>query len=233
MVSNGRFTSDRRVRRQLQRCCAGALTLCAAVCVLALRCEPAPAPPFEVLVKVTSDRDKPLEGAIVLYEGKKVGLTNVDGAALLRMRGTEGVSLLINVQCPAAFESPPKPINVVLRRVVESKRPEYSVACPPSIRTVVVAVRADNGPNLPIMYLGREVGRTDEAGAASVLLLVKPNEQFQLAFNTTEKGNERLRPQNPVATFLVKQHDELFTLDQRFSLEKKRYVGGGWGPKRL
>lgn len=198
-------------------------------------CTPQPPPVYEVVIRVTSDRDKPVKGAIISNDGKKVGTSGEDGAALLRLRGTEGEAFLFSVQCPAEYESPTKPIQVALRKMVDStKRPEYQAACPPSTRTVVVAVRAENGANVPVMYLGKEVGRTDDSGAAHVLLQLKPNESFELVLNTSDKAYERLRPQNPVATFVVKGQDDVFAFDQKFSLEKKAIKWrGSAGPTRL
>jgi len=207
-----------------------ALGLCATAC------KEEQAPPFEVVIKFSSAKDKPLKNALVLHEGKKIGVSGDDGAALLRLRGNEGETFLFSVQCPAEFESPKSPVTVVLRRVLEaSRRSEYFVSCPPLTRTVVVAVRADNGPNLPVIHLGREVARTDESGAAHVMMQLRPNESFELRLDTNDKAAERLRPQNPVATFVVKQQDDIFAFDQKFTLEKKkvRYYGGPVGPTKL
>jgi hypothetical protein len=136
------------------------------------------------------------------------------------------------VTCPDGFQSPTKPIQVVLKRLADDKKPEYDVACPPTNRTVVVAVRADGGGNLPVLYLGREIARTDGSGAAHVMLKLKPDESFDLVLGTTE--NASLRPQNPFASFAVKERDEVFVFDQKFELEKKKIVRGGRkGPVRI
>jgi hypothetical protein len=186
--------------------------------------------------KVSGDKDKPLEGALVLHNGNKVGQTKSDGVARLRLQGAEGETFSFLVQCPAGYQSPLKPVVVTLRRLADnSKTPEYALSCPPTSRSVVVSVRADNGPNLPIVYLGREVGRTDESGAAHLLLQLRPNEQFELSLNTGGKDAEMLRPQNPVAAFQVKGQDDVFSFDQKFAIEKKKIVAGKGrvGPKPL
>lgn len=119
----------------------------------------------------------------------------------------------------------------MIKRLTDTnKKPEYDVTCPPTTRTVVVAVRADNGPNLPVMYLGREAARTDTAGAAHVMMKLKPDEGFSLVLATD--GNDRLRPQNPSASFIVRDHDDVFTFDQKFDLEKK-VVRGRRGPVKI
>ncbi|MBI3201365.1 MAG: hypothetical protein HYZ29_07460, partial [Myxococcales bacterium] len=104
---------------------------------------------------------------------------------------------------------------------------EYQVDCIKSSRTVVVAVRADSGANLPVMYMGKEAGRTDASGAAHVFLEVPPNQVFQLSIATDGDGAKDLRPQNPTATFEVKQADDVFVFDQKFKVEKKKVRGGG------
>jgi hypothetical protein len=192
------------------------------------RLKTVPPPPQEVIIRVASDPGKPLEGVELLNNGKKVATTDATGTAKLTLTGKDGETFDLFVRCPDGFQSPTKPVPILLRRLLDvSKKPEYEAACPPTTRTVVVAVRAENGPNLPITHLGREVGRTDAAGAAHVLLNVKPDESFSLTLNTTEKGKERLRPQNPVASFSVKDHDDVLVFDKKF--EQERVFGA---PKR-
>jgi len=193
-------------------------------------------PPQEIIVHVSGDPGRPLKDAALLYNGQKVAATGDDGVGKLKLTGKNGEAFDITVSCPEGFQSPSKPISVILRRLADpSKVPEYEVACPPTARTVVVAVRADGGVNLPVMYLGREIGRTDGSGSAHVLLKLKPDETFDLILGTNEKGNDRLRPQNPFASFVVKDHDDVFVFDQKFEQEKKKVVSSGKrkGPIRI
>ncbi|MEO6572802.1 MAG: hypothetical protein ABIP89_03105, partial [Polyangiaceae bacterium] len=62
------------------------------------------------------------------------------------------------------------------------------------------------------------------SGAAHILLLMKPGDQFELQLDTSEKGNERLRPKMPTGTFAMRQHDDLQSFDQKFFLEKQSTV---------
>ena len=48
------------------------------------------------------------------------------------------------------------------------------------LRRVVVAVKAENGPNLPVMYLNHAITRTDPSGAARFVLDVAPGAQFKV-----------------------------------------------------
>ncbi|WP_394847236.1 hypothetical protein LZC95_07180 [Pendulispora brunnea] len=184
-------------------------------------CQDPPLPQFDVVLRVESDPDVPLPGAVISRDNKDVGTTDAEGRAKLTVRGHEGTAFDYFVRCPADYESPPKPITVVLRQVVDkNKPPEYPVACPPTIRRVVVAVRAEGGPNLPITYLQQRVATTDASGAATVLLNMRPGDQFELGIDTSMKGYERLRPQNPIFAFSVKPKDEVLNLNAKFALAK-------------
>jgi hypothetical protein len=203
-------------------------SLLAALLIPASACDalkPVPPPPQEIIVHVSGDPGQPLKDAALLFNGQPKATTGADGIGRLKLTGKDGEAFEIGVSCPEGFQSPSKPISVILRRLADpSKIPEYEVTCPPTARTVVVAVRADGGANLPVMYLGREIGRTDSSGSAHILLKFKPDETFDLILGTTEKGNERLRPQNPFASFVVKDRDDVFTFDQKFEQEKKKVV---------
>lgn len=189
-------------------------------------CAKKPPPKYQVVVKVQSDPGVPLAGAVVLNQNKPVGKkTNEKGTTGLQMTGAEGQAYTFHVRCPPGYKSPSEPLVVTLRRIVGSKkRPEYLVDCPPTQRTVVVAIRAANGPDIPVRYLGEEVARTDSAGAANVLLKLAPNESFKLTLDTSGEDHKLLRPQSPAATFDVKNKDDIFVFDQTF---KKKHV---WHP---
>ncbi len=202
------------------------------------RFEPAPPPPQVVLVRVTSDPGVPLKDAVLRFDAKDVGRTDAEGLGKLKLEGVEGETFDIAVVCPEGFRSPSRPLQVTLRRLAGDKLPEYFVACPPASRSVVVAVRADNGPNVPVVYLGREVARTDSSGAAHVHLRLKPEEPFELMLQTatTDEETDELRPRNPTASFVVKDHDDVFSFDQKFErvARPKVYTGGGRkGPVRI
>ena len=140
----------------------------------------------------------------------------------MRFGGKEGDQVDLTVKCPADYESPSSPVTVSLRRLaVGSRPPLFEARCPPTLRTVVVGIRSDNGVNLPVTVLGRTVARTDASGAAIFMLRVKPSEQVDVGFNTSEKGAEQLRPQNPTMTFVAKDKDDFVVLDQNFTIEKK------------
>lgn len=179
-----------------------------------------PAEPFEVMVRVESDPNAPLPGAKIVRNGQDVTATGEDGSVKLAINGREGDIYDYFVKCPPEYESPQKPISVALRRVADKKKlPEYDIRCPPTLRRIVVAIRADHGEGLPVTYLGKEVARTDGAGAAHVLMAMKPGDQFELALDTAQ--NDRLVPQNPSAAFVVKDEDEIQNFDVKFKVKPK------------
>jgi len=181
-----------------------------------------PKPAFEVQIRVTSDPDKPLPDAQILSGTKVVGKTDATGSVRVRFGGKEGDQVDLTVKCPADYESPSSPVTVSLRRLAAGSRPPlFEARCPPTLRTVVVGVRSDNGFNLPVNVLGRTVARTDASGAAIFTLRVKPQEQVGVTLSTAEKGSEQLRPQNPTLTFVAKDRDDFVVLDQAFTVEKK------------
>jgi len=189
--------------------------------------KPPPPKPFEARLKVFGDPEQPLKGADVFYKQKRIGTTDDAGTVSFRLKGAEGEVYDLTVKCPEGYTSPVKPVSVVLRKTTDpKKRPEYQVECPKSTRSVVVAVRADSGPNLPVLYLGREVAKTDVSGAAHILLELPPNQMFQLQLSTSGDDAKDLRPQNPTSAFEVKQEDAVFVFDQKFKVEKKRVYRG-------
>ncbi|WP_394822887.1 hypothetical protein [Pendulispora albinea] len=207
-----------------------------AVFATGAKCEEPPVPTFDVHFKVEGDPGQPLAGAVLVQNQKDVATTDAQGRAKASLQGQEGTAFDFYVRCPQDFESPAKPINVVLRNVVDkNKPPEYPVACPPQVRQVVVAVRADGGPNLPVTYLQQKIATTDSSGSATILLRMRPGDQFELGIDTSMKGYERMRPQNPIFAFTVKPKDEVLPLNAKFALEKGQIIvrKGPVGPKEV
>lgn len=192
------------------------------VVAAAASCSEGPPPdPFPISVKVEADPGKPIANAIVARGTRVSATTNAEGVAMLRINGVEGEITDITVTCPDGYTSPARPINIRLTRLAEKgKVPQYGVSCPPAMRRVVVAIRAENGPYLPVMYLDRPVTRTDSAGAASFALEVPAGAQFIVTLDTNERKD--LKPQSPAKRFVVSQQDDVFLFDQRFDVEKKR-----------
>src|SRR3954469_16269979 len=110
--------------------------------------DPPPPPPFQFYVKVESDPGHPVSGAIVARNTKQLGTTGPEGRTMLTIAGAEGEIIDVSIRCPEGLQSPSKPLSIRLTRIADkSKAPEYGVVCQPTLRRVVVAVKAENGPN--------------------------------------------------------------------------------------
>lgn len=190
---------------------------------------------YPARIVVESDPGKSVAGATVQRNGHDVATTDPNGAAVVKLAGREGDTIDLNVRCPQGYESPAKPVSVRLTRRGDSKKmPEYTAQCAPTYRNVVVAVRADGGPLMPITYLGRTIARTDEAGAAHILLRMRPGDQFELGLDTS--AFPKHHPQSPKQSFLVPStSDDVQRFDVRFEVEKPRPIvrRAPQGPKRI
>jgi hypothetical protein len=183
-----------------------------------------PPAPFEVLIRVESDPGRPLPGAIIAKGGKDGPSTGPDGKVILKIPGQEGDTADLNVKCPADYVTSPKVLTVSLRR--GSKVPEYDWSCPPAIRHLVVAIRADNGPNLPVTYFGKTIGQTDANGAFTYLFTLKPGDGVELQLDTGD--NKRIHPSSPSFSATMKSYDDIMTFEQRFKVDPApvHYVAG-------
>jgi hypothetical protein len=197
---------------------------------------------FPVDVFVTSDPGRGTPGVELVVGGRPLAKTDSAGRAQVALRGVEGDAVELAVKCPEGFRSPSEPILVSLRSLsTGSRAPMFDAHCAPLTRTVVIGIRAENGPNLPVTYLGTEVGRTDAWGAAHVFLTVKPNEQVTIALDTKSESPKRskLRPESPTLTFVAKDKDDFVTLEQKFEVERtgaRAHAPGPTppkGPKRI
>jgi hypothetical protein len=192
-----------------------------ALCLACAACQRQEGPKaYALAIRAEAPPGRPVPGAVVSFGGKQVGRTDERGSLLLSVRGAEGEHVPITVACPEGFLSPHDATDVVLHRLNDpGLKPEYDVACRPVRRSVVIVVRADHGAHLPVMYLGKEIARTDESGAAHALLEVPANDDFEIGLSTAEPGNERLRPQNPSMKFVGSDANDLKIFSVQFQLE--------------
>jgi hypothetical protein len=98
----------------------------------------------------------------------------------------------------------------------------------------VIAIRAEHGPNLPLMYLGRELARTDGSGAAHLMLEVASEDIVELVLDTS--AQPRLRPRSPILRIQPGSRDELTGINQDFTVLKPpvvKKVVKAVGPVRL
>jgi len=187
--------------------------------------EAPPPPVFPVVIRVDSDPGTPLPGAKVLRKDQVIGVTDAFGKVSGTFQGTEGDVLEVKVQCPDGYETPKSAVPIPLRRLSENRPAEYSAKCPPTFRKVVVVIRAENGPYMPVMHLNQMVARTDASGTATILANVKPAEQLEFTLKTSaDKAFERHEPVDPVVGYLVQPIDEVVVLNQEFKVKPRPAV---------
>lgn len=180
-----------------------------------------PPPQFPVVIRVDSDPGIPLAGASVFRKEQLLGKTSADGKLPITFTGTEGDVLEVRVTCPADYTSPTAPLLVPLRKLSDAKPPEYTAKCPPNYRKVVIVIRAENGPFVPIKHLGQMVGRTDASGTATLLANARPNESLEFTLNTSaDEAFKRHSPVDPTVQYLVQPQDEVVVLNQSFDVAK-------------
>lgn len=209
-----RAASARRARRLLP------LWLALSACAEG-EAQPASASPaYTLVVAAQADGDAPLAGVRVSRRGAAIGTTGSSGRVMLALDGTEGDRVPLDVTCPEGFVSPAEPVVVLLRHLGPgSPAPTYQVACVPLLHSFVVGLRAEQGGNLPVLHLGKTVGRTDALGVAHVLVRAPRQQQVSLTLDTSQRPD--LRPQNPTLTFVAPDRDELVLFEQELVALKK------------
>lgn len=165
-------------------------------------------------VRVEKDDLGPIEGASVLVDGHVVARTN-NGHAQVRLRGAAGDRFAVTTTCPEGTRGSEDGQEVF---VTPGVAPKLVFRCEQVSRSALVVVRAENGANLPVRLLGREVGRTDASGAATILVNADEGESFELVLDTTSAP--KLHPQSPALTFRATERDQTFVFDQKFRKDK-------------
>lgn len=182
--------------------------------------DPPPPPPFTVAFAVEGDPGRPITGAIVSRNQKTVATTGPDGRAEMTLLGADGETIDASIKCPEGHTSPARPVSIRLARTRDGRAPVFKVVCPPTSRHVVVAVKAENGANLPVVYLGKVITRTDASGAAHFAVEAPPGGQFVVTLDTAE--SKKLSPPSPSRPFTVGSVDDIFVFEQKFDVEKTK-----------
>lgn len=175
-----------------------------------------------IRVNVVSDPGVPLAAAELFLGSRTLARSDDTGTIEVELPGRPGDVVQLQLRCPEGYRTPDESLSVMLREPQARERPpEFSLACPPLTRTLVVAVRADRGPSLPLRYLGEEVARTDTSGAAHALLRAKPGDALTLTLDTS--AEPQLMPQQPELKLSVQDHDDLVVFDQAFTRPKPKW----------
>jgi hypothetical protein len=184
--------------------------------------------PFQVQLQAKSDDGEPVNGAKFSINNVDLGASAVDGKLLQTVRGTEGQSVLVNVSCPDEYISPEKPTPLKLtevRKVNETASATLGLGltCTRKMLDVIVVVRTENAPSLPVDVGGKNLGVTDEFGNAHVHLRVERGTRT-VSVTLGTLAAPTLRPQNPSRVFELDDKDGLLLVEQSFTVERKRPV---------
>jgi hypothetical protein len=181
---------------------------------------PPPLPPQRVLVNVTGGGGAPIAGVVVRPSAGSAGITDEHGVATVAIAGEEGAKVDLAVACPEGYAAPADVGRVVVRRA--SRPPRIDIACKPFQHAVVVAFKTTGASNIPILYLGQEIARTDDSGYALAELEPKVGETLEFTLSTSDPDQRWLRPQSPRRTVLVPEGDEIVTIEEKFVEERPK-----------
>jgi hypothetical protein len=194
------------------------------VCAGLLACASSKAPslPYRVELRAVTADGMPLAGVELSLNDKGAGTTGADGRLLRNVAGAEGTALRVAAKCPAELE-PPAELPVL--RLARTKsidaakaRPiTAEVRCSPTHRDVVVVVKAERGPRLPVLIDGKAVATTDDDGTAHVLLRRPPLDgKVEVSLDTTSQAS--LKPVSPSRTYTLGVRDALVLFEQSFTV---------------
>jgi len=175
---------------------------------------------YELRVRVEGDVDHALAGVPLLRGAARVGVTNQAGVALLQMAGREGERVELRAVCPETHHSPATPSVALLRSYVAQRAPELAIRCLPRKRQLAVVVMAKNAPDLPLLYRGSEIGRTDATGTAHLALESEPGHAFEVTLDTSSRPD--LHPQLPGGRFVIAARDEAVLFDPALTVTPRR-----------
>lgn len=195
-------------------------------------CKEKEVPPFRFEIVVKGEGAIPLAGIPIMAGERELKRTDAQGMASVESRQADGESITLGIVCPQDA-MPVEPVQVRVQRTESRVSSRFERVCRSRLRTVGVIFRTENGPNLPVYYLGREVARTDASGAAHFVMRAEAGQGFELTLRTED---EKLRPQNPPFQVTVPTDDDVIVLNQTFARDKPKPVHYGprpTGPRRL
>ena len=201
----------------------GLLVIAAALLASAAgACAKPPVGPSTVYIRVIDEAKQPVPAAEIASGATVVSRTNPDGRAEVTISGSEGTMYEVEVRCPLGYRAS-KGAAVAVRKFDPSIPPaEYVSTCARNRHSLAVEVHADGGPDLPVLYLGKEVGRTDAQGNAKIQLDGDVHDRIELTLSTAAPELAKMHPQNPFASFEVEEHDVTKPFDVKFTKDKPK-----------
>jgi hypothetical protein len=175
---------------------------------------------FNLEFRVLSDNGAPVKGARIRAGDRSLGSTDDEGNLPSKLLGNEGQILVISVECPLGFAAPEKPASLRLARIRNINQDRFQpthldMTCAREVTEVVLLVRAQGGPGLPVQVEGTASATTNSEGIAHVLLRVS---RKMNAVNVTldTSTHQNLRPKNPTRVYELSGRDAILILDQTF-----------------
>ncbi len=181
---------------------------------------------------MTDFAGQPVEGATLLSGARTVSTAAADGVAKLTLPGRDGDLFSFDVHCPEGYVAPAEQL-VIRWLAVDSGVASHLTRCRKLLHRLVVLVRVDGGPGLPIVRLGHVVGTTDVGGAASLMFDLAVDERLELVLSTESLAKEKVTPRDPSAVFELHDADEIELFEVKLARPKprpKRAVGARRGP---
>ncbi len=183
---------------------------------------PARIPRHTVTIQVESDPGMPLAGVAFDVEGAPIGTSDEHGLVHTILEGREGTTIDIHHACPEGYSTEDDTQSLALISF-QSLDPEaqnglrMTVRCTPINRQAAFIIDAGGHAGLPVLINGNEVGVTDEAGIAQVVIDTLPNRNFRVELATADF--ERLRPRNPTHTFNLGARSDVFVFQPEITEE--------------
>jgi hypothetical protein len=180
-----------------------------------------PPEPYRVELRAAASDGRPLAGVELSINDKVAGTTGVDGRLLRDVTGAEGTLLRIGAKCPPDSEPQSELPSLRLARTksISASRSQpltAEVRCSPTHRDVVVVIKAERGPRLPVLIDGKAVATTDDDGTAHVMLRRAAGEgKVEVALDTASQAS--LKPVSPSRTYDLAGRDAVVLFEQSFS----------------
>lgn len=132
----------------------------------------------------------------------------------------DGAQLVVDVRC----ERPDRTVAVVVRAVATARPPlpaRKQARGRSRRKAALLAVRPPKPlGGVPVLFQGKEVGRTDAHGLSHLSFTAAPNQKVELTLNTSAPHLALLRPRNPSLVLDVRGKDDIHLFEQTFAEER-------------
>lgn len=179
---------------------------------------------FDVVLRASSDEGEPVQGATFVHGESSLGKTDVAGRVATKIQGVDGQTLAVVTTCPDGYLAPEQSAQLRLTEVrkLDSNAPatiELDVVCTRKMRDIVLVVRTNQAPSLPVEVSGKSIGSTDSNGQAHYHVQLDRS-VGRLSVSLDTGAAPKLRPQNPSRVFELEGRDAVLLFDQSFAAER-------------